>query len=124
MDNKVTGSDFQTQMDLEGLPRHIELAAAGTLTYSMVPSDRVLIVDTTSAGGDGVAIVTLPSLAEAVGKFYYICAPVGATGGDLSLYEKETGAELATHGDMDADDDHLVLFSTGIEWRAVLDGVA
>lgn len=124
MDNRVTGNDFSTQMDLEGLPRHLILSVAAGLTYSMKPSDRILIVDTTDAGGDAVAIVTLPSLAEAVGKFYYICAPVGATGGDLSLYEKETGSELATHGDMDADDDHLILFSTGKEWRAALDGVA
>lgn len=124
MDNRVSGSDFDTQLDLEGLPRHLVLSVAAGLTYSMKPSDRILIVDTTDAGGDGVAIVTLPSLADAVGKFYYVCAPVGATGGDLSLYEKETGAELATNGDMDADDDHIVLFSTGKEWRTILDGVA
>ena len=87
-------------------------------------NDHVLVVDTTDAGGDGVAIVTLPSLAEAVGKFYFISAPVGSTGGDLSLYEKETGSEFSTYGDMDADDDHAILFSDGIQWRVVLDGVA
>ena len=124
MDNRITGMDFQTQLDLEGLPRHLVLASTGILTYSMLSGDRILIVDTTNAGGDGVAIVTLPSLAEAVGKFFYICAPVGATGGDLSLYEKETGSELATYGDMDADDDHVLLFSTGKEWRIIIDGVA
>lgn len=127
--DRVMDSDKDTQRDLEGLPKHIALFAAlgdvaASLTYQMKPSDTVLIVDTTLAGGDDVAIVTLPSLAEAVGKFYFIVAPVGHSAYHLSLYEKETGAELATNGDMDADDDHLILFSDGAVWRTVLDGVA
>jgi len=113
----------ETYQDLANLPKMITLAATGTLTYQMSVSDRVLIVDTTSAGGNGVAITTLPSLAEAVGQLFYVCAPVGATA-DLSIYEKETGAELATYGDLAADDDHVILFSTGKEWRVLLDGVA
>jgi len=51
--NRVDGSNLNTQLDLEGLPRHISLTAASA-TYSMKVSDKVLIVDTTSAGGDGV----------------------------------------------------------------------
>ena len=126
--NRVKGSDRETQLDLEGLPRHIALYAAlgdvaANLTYQMKASDLVLIVDTTLAGGDAVAIVTLPSLAEAVGKLYTIVAPVGVTGGDLSLYEKETGAELGTYGDLDNDDDHVVLLSDGSKWRIVLNGL-
>ncbi len=93
-------------------------------TYDMLPSDTVVIADTTGVTGDGVAIVTLPSMAEAVGQSYYVEAPTGATGGDLSLFVKETGAEYPTNGDMDADGDHLILFCTGLAWRTVLDGVA
>lgn len=120
---RVNNSNLDTQHDLEGLPRHVTLTDS-SLTYSMKVSDFVLIVDTTGVSSDGTAIVTLPGLGECAGSLFYICAPVGAAGGDLSLYEKETGAELATYGDLDADDDHVILFSTGKEWRVVLDGVA
>jgi len=119
--SRVNESDITTQYDLEGLPRHLALTTTSA-TYQMRVSDTVLIV--TSAANDGVGIVTLPSLAEAVGKFYFISAPTGATAGDVSLYEKETGSELSTYGDMDADDDHLILFSDGQKWRVVLNGVA
>ena len=91
-------------------------------TYQMKPSDTV--VHAYSAAGDGVGIVTLPSLVEAAGRHYFIIAPTGEAAGDISLYEKETGAELATNGDMDADNDHIILFSTGISWLTRLDGVA
>ena len=119
--SRETGSNINTQHDLEGVPRHI-LLESGALTYQMRVSDTVLIV--ISSGGDGTGIVTLPSLAEAVGKLYFISAPTGSAGGDISLYEKETGSELSTNGDMDADDDHLLLFSDGTKWRTVIDGVA
>lgn len=117
---RMGDSDITTQQDLEGMPRHLALVT-GALTYQMRVSDQVMIV--TSSGADAAGIVTLPSLAEAVGRFYFISAPTGATGGDISLYEKETGSELATNGDMDADDDHLLLFSDGQKWRTILDGV-
>ncbi len=120
--------DGESYRDLGGLPKMLTLSVAAGLTYSMNVNDTVLIVDTTSAGGDGVAIVTLPSLQEAVGRLYFICAPVGSTGGDLSIYEKETGAELtgagSDDGDLDADDDHVMLFSDGTAWRTILDKVA
>ncbi len=122
--NRIDGESYR---DLAGLPKMLTLSVAAGLTYSMNPEDNVLIVDTTSAGGDGVAIVTLPSLNEAVGKLYLIVAPVGATGGDLSLYEKETGSEYTgggDDGDLDADDDHILLISDGTKWRTILDGVA
>ena len=88
----------------------------------MRPADQVIIA--ISAAADAAAIIVLPSLQEACGKFYYICAPTGLAGGDISVYEKETGAELATFGNMNADDDHAVFFSDGVQWRTVLDGVA
>jgi len=91
-------------------------------TYQMKPSDTVVYAY--SAAADAIGIITLPSLAESAGQHYFIIAPTGATAGDISLYEKETGAELAINGDMDADNDHLILFSTGISWLTRLDGVA
>ncbi|RLF03878.1 MAG: hypothetical protein DRJ64_07770 [Thermoprotei archaeon] len=90
--------------------------------YVMKPTEHSIIAITALA--DAAAIITLPSLQEAMGQFYYICAPTGATAGDISVYEKETGAEFSTYGDLDADDDHVLLFSDGLKWRVVLDGVA
>lgn len=119
--SRETESNINTQHDLEGVPRHL-LLEAGALTYQMRVSDTILIA--VSSGADAAGIITLPSLAEAAGKFYFISAPTGSAGGDISLYEKETGNELATNGDMDADDDHILLFSDGQKWRTILDGVA
>lgn len=121
--DRVARSNNETARDLASLPKMLTLSVAAGLTYQMKPNDFVLIVDTTNAGGDGVAIVTLPSLAEAVGNFYCIKAPVGVTA-DLSLYEKETGAELTTYGDMDANNDQVILFSNGVEWIVAVDLVA
>ena len=113
----------ETKQDLGGPIKHITLIDT-SLTYSMTPTDHILFVETVDVTGDGVAIVTLPSYAEAAGKFYYIKAPNGSTGGDLSIYEKETGAELATYGDMDADNDNALFFCTGQAWVVAFDGVA
>lgn len=118
--NRVDNSNRATQFDLESLPRHIALTN-DVPTYTMKVSDTVLIV-ISGTGEDATGIVTLPSLAEAAGKSYYICAPTGATGNDVSVYEKETGAEYAG-GDLDADDDHVILFSDGQRWRTSLNGV-
>lgn len=117
--------DLHSDMNQEKttLPLYVTLTDA-SLTYYMKPTDRVVIVDTTGVTGDGNALVYLPPILASAGNFYYVCAPVGATGGDVSLIVRETATELTTNGDMDADDDHILLFSTGKEWRTVLDGVA
>ncbi len=103
---------------------HVTLTAASP-TYQMKVGDTHVIVDTTSAGGDAVAIITLPPVGDCTGMSYYIEAPVGAAGGDLSVYEQEgTAAEISTYGDMDADGDKAIFFSTGREWVVTFDGVA
>lgn len=119
--DRVKGSDRTTQFDLEGLPRHVALTD-GVPTYQMKVSDCVLSV-VSGTGEDATGIVTLPALAEAVGKIYYIVAPTGVTGDDVSLYEKETGSEY-TDGDMDADGDYLILFCTGAGWLTLKTNVA
>ena len=122
--NRVMGSDKDTQRDLEGLPKHILLTVAAP-TYQMKASDNVLSV--VSEAADAAGIVTLPSLAESVGQHYYIVAPTGLAGGDVSLYQKETGAEYeggGDDGDLDADGDHVLLYSNGVSWLTRLDGVA
>jgi len=118
----VARNDIETQHDLEGLPRHLTLSSTSK-TYQMRVSDTVMVI-TGDTGADDDGIVTLPSLAEAAGKFYYVVAPTGAAGDAVLLFEKETGAVYATNGLLDADDDHIILFSDGSKWRTVLDGVA
>ena len=120
--DRVMGSDKDTQLDLEGLPRHVALTTASS-TYQMKASDTVLSV--TSAANDGVGIVTLPSLAEACGKFYYIVAPIGNVK-DVSFFEKETAALITTSpaGPFNLAGDYAIIFSTGSAWLVVMDGVA
>lgn len=118
--DRVENSNLRTQLDLEGLPRHVALVA-GAAVFQMGVGDTVVIA--TSDQADGVGRVTLPSVAEGVGKLYYISAPTGLAAGDISVYEKETGAEFSG-GDLDANGDHLLLFSDGTMWKIVLNGVA
>ena len=117
----VDRNNIETQHDLEGLPRHLALTVA-VPTYQMRVSDTVMIV--TSSASDGIGIVTLPALAEAVGKSYYISAPTAATADDVSVYQKETGEEYPTKGALAANNDHVAFFSDGTYWRVLLDGVA
>jgi hypothetical protein len=95
---------------------------ADMTSYQLKPHET--IVHATSENADASAILTLPSKAEMAGKMVYICATTGATGGDISVYDKEAGSEITTYGDMDADDDHVLFFCDGVNWRVVLDGVA
>lgn len=97
-------------------------AATASSTFQMKASQHHIIA--TSAEADATAIVKLPSKAEAVGQFYYIEAPTGATAGDISVYDKEAGTEITTYGDLDADDDHVLFYCTGTKWLMIFDGVA
>ena len=107
--------------DHQQLPIHVHFDADQT-SYSLKVTENV--VRATSENADGSAILYLPGVTEAAGMFFYITAPTGATGGDISVYDEESGAEISTYGDLDADDDHVLLFSDGYNWRVVLDGVA
>jgi hypothetical protein len=108
--------------DLVGVaPLYLTLIAANT-PYYLKPGEQVVIAVTDLADASG--IIVLPSKAEAVGKFYYICAPTGATAGDISVYDKESNTEITTYGDMDADDDHAIYFCDGRKWRVATNGVA
>jgi hypothetical protein len=100
--------------------------SVGTTTtsgiYKVKPGDTC--IRAISAAADAAAILMLPAVSQVAGKFFYIEAPTGAAAGDISVYDEESGAEISTYGDLDADDDHVILFSTGYAWRVVLDGVA
>jgi hypothetical protein len=102
-------------------PVYLTITAANT-PYQIGVNETIIIA--TTALADAAAILVLPSKAEAVGKFYYICGPTAASAGDLSIYDKEAGSEISTYGDMDADDDHAIFFTDGYKWRVALNGVA
>ena len=82
------------------------------------PGSRSYIVDSSDAAVD----VTLPDIAESVGNIISFIAPSGATN-DVSILINETGSEHAD-GDLDADDDNVVLFNNGLNWVTLYDGVA
>lgn len=108
--------------DLLGMgPTRISLTADDPVYY-MKPEDAC--ISAVSSEADGTGLVYLPPAAACAGRFYYIIAPTGATAGDISLMVRETGAELGTNGDMDADGDYLLLFCTGITFLTIVDGVA
>ena len=105
-----------------GKPKFITLTAA-VPTYQMLPNDRCITIY--SSADDAAGILYLPFMGDAAGKYYYICAPTGATAGDISVYTSEgTAAELSTYGDLDADDDHVILYCDGRKWRLFISGVA
>jgi hypothetical protein len=106
-------------------PPLVWLPTTAVPAYWMKPGDTCVIV-ATHVLTDGVAILVLPGVAEAAGRIYYISIPtVTGTGtGDVSLYVQENYTELTTNGDMDASDDYLFLYSDGMQWRTLVDGVA
>lgn len=106
------GGRAEQRGNMEGLNRGPVHTSAD---YSMKPGDFLVVAE--SAGG--AVIVTLPSLAEAIiGAVYTIIAPAGATA-DVSVYQKETGAELTTYGDLDANADILSVVCAGEAWSVV-----
>lgn len=78
----------------------------------------------TSALADAGAIVYLPPAAAMPLAMILIVAVTGATGGDISVYDQETGSEISTYGDMDADLDRAIFISNGLTWDVVLEIVA
>jgi hypothetical protein len=121
--NRIGRMAQEMVRDEGGNPRHVTLTDS-SLTETLKSTDKVVIIDTTSVTGDGNAIATLPPLAEMTGKMICIKAPKAATGGDLSLYEHETGSELSTYGDLDADGDVVVLYCVGDAWVPLYETVS
>ena len=74
--------------------------------------------------GDGAGIVTLPPAASMPLAMILILAPTGATNDDISVYDEETGGEISTYGDMDADLDRCIFISNGINWKEIFEVVA
>lgn len=100
--------------------------SVGTTTTSGIYKMKVAdtCVHAINGNGDGAGIIILPDVVEAAGRHYFVIAPTGAAGDDIDLFTAEGHAQLSTNGDMDADGDHILLFSTGIAWLTRLDGVA
>ena len=105
----------------EGLIKHLTFVEAdGAQTYTMKASEQSVII--TSGHADNTMTLTLPPVQEAAGKFYFIIATAGATAattvtddGDDAGYSNLT---------MDANADHVLIYSTGERWLTVVDGIA
>ena len=85
--------------------------AFGDTPYQMKASERVIQVDSAL----GAVVVILPPMAEAKGRIYSVGATVGATA-DVSVNGKESGTEISSGGDLDANDDASVFYCTGRVW--------
>lgn len=97
----------------------------GTTTTSGIFKMKVpLFIIAISAAADATAIIYLPPAISCPLAHVGVYAPTGATGGDISVYDEETGAEITTYGDLDADADLAVWMSVGISWQLEYDGVA
>lgn len=100
------------------------LSVGSSTTSGIYYMDAPGCIIAVSAAADAAAIIYLPPAQTCPGKTCVIHAPTGAAGGDISVYDHETGAEISTYGDMDADADHAIFISTGIAWVLEYDGVA
>uniref|UniRef100_A0A6M3IFA7 Uncharacterized protein n=1 Tax=viral metagenome TaxID=1070528 RepID=A0A6M3IFA7_9ZZZZ len=120
--SRIEGESFTGLIPGNARRLTIAAAASGDRTvatpYKMSVSDSVIIA--TTALADAAAIIYLPSVAEAAGRIYCVVAPTGSTGGDISVYTREgTPAEISTYGDLDADGDYIVVYSTGTAWAVI-----
>ena len=74
-----------------------------TPTSGIYKMKKPEMVHAISALGDAAAIIYLPAAASCPLQAAGVSATTGAAGGDISVYDEETGAEISTYGDMDAD---------------------
>lgn len=93
---------------------HAEEKFVTVAAYQIKKHEHIIYADAT----DNVVVLTLPSMADAIGKFYYIEA-INATN-DVSVNVKETATEISTYGDLDTAEDRLMLFCTGRRWVVVV----
>lgn len=94
--------------------------ADGAQTYTMSASEQTIIV--TSGNAANTMTLTLPPVQEAAGKFYYIGAVAGATA--ATTVEDDGGDAAFADLTLDANDDHVLLYSTGHRWLVAVNGIA
>ena len=86
--------------------------------YQMKAGDQFIYAN----AADNVVVLTLPPMAVAVGKMYYIQAL--DVSNDVSVNVHETATEISTYGDLDATDDAIGYFCTGEDWQQIFENVA
>jgi len=106
----------------QGMIKVFQLVQAdGAQTYDMKSTDHIVIVN--SGHTSNTMTLTLPPVQECAGGLYYIGAPLGDTGNTTTVEDNNGDAALSDLT-MDADDDHILLFSTGHRWLVVTQGIA
>ena len=120
-ESRINGEIFSADL---GGPLYLTIDADNT-SYQMSVHEQNIIAVTALA--TTLAIIILPSVAEAAGRFYWLRAPTAGSY-DVSIYEKETGAIYAGQdsddGTLDANNDRVLLFSDGNRWNTIFNGVA
>jgi len=105
----------------DGSIKHLTFVQAdGAQTYQMKASEKTVII--TSGHSANTMTITLPPVQECAGQFYYIGAVAGATA-TTTLVDDGDDAGFANKT-LDADDDHILLYSTGHRWLIVTNGIA
>lgn len=105
----------QSRHNLDKIPNYrVTLAADTTLTLAQA----IAKVDSTSAA----ITITLPSVAAAAGSSFFIIAPVGATN-SVTVEDLNDDAGL-TDIVLDANAEHVMLWSSGEAWFELITGYA
>jgi hypothetical protein len=118
LQDKITREQYAA---LNGLITHLTFVEAdGAQTYTMTASEQAIIV--ASGHADNTLTLTLPPVQEAAGKFYFIIATNGATA--TTTVEDDGGDAGYADLTMDADADHVLIYSTGERWLTVVNGIA
>jgi len=94
-----------------------------TATAQLDASDHIGNGIAVFVTGAAAVTLTLPPMAEAIGKSYFVRA-VNGISYNVSVVDYETATEITTYGDMDANNDHAIFFCDGQYWIATYDGIA
>ena len=92
----------------------VELTAeAGGSTYTLGVNERVVLVD----ASNGTYTITLPSVAEAQGLMFHVLAVDGTN--NITIQDNNNDAGLSDIT-LNADDEEVLLISTGYSWFYVM----
>lgn len=110
----------ETLMGNQGNPRvETFVLADGAQTIQLKPGETGLVI--ISGNAANTVTVTLPPVHQAAGQIVFINARAGATAATtVEDYNDDAGLSDLT---LDADDDHVLLYSTGERWLTLVNGI-
>lgn len=99
----------QARIDAETEPANPRVIAT---SETLRPGSQSIIINTDA----GEVTITLADMAECAGNIVSFVAPDGNAKDSAFIKVNETGNAPTGVGDMDVDDDYIILFCTGREW--------